>query len=491
MQTRHPTWNKGLELLNAPSLELYNVQSDLTIKDIFDLTPAAEDMLNQCFFRLPGRFFRRKDIKGCQNVYDVEKYFYLHSMCYRFSMKESYILANSFEKTNKYTFHELKHHALLVDFFYELILFRKHFQNVTYIESTIFRYDRAPRGNDAFSVSFKRGNVTIKGRTTTRDSYHLSYSMIKNQRLPPPFHTNCMQYNTIGEFASQRRCIDDCVIKRVFRKLNKRIPFTAIIRNHTLKYKLITTDELKNEDLARKLNKQEEKCNAMCPFLDCYDVIYMTRLERSEPSTQVRFRVQTPHEPDIHITLFAQTEFKEFLVYILNCFGIWLGLSIFDFKKVTVYFLDSRASSTTTTSGAVTLNNRDRQHETASSSSSSTGMSKRTASKKKTFNSLHVVQEREEDASSVISQEGSFQRLKKESNPQRGRDPHQQLQRQTGQDTNVENAGKSASLLEIQKRKGLEEEDGGDEDEEDAIRYDFKSKKLILFKRRRQVMPHT
>lgn len=480
---------KRIENLNSTSLELQDVESFLTIKDIFELTPPAEDLLEECIHRIPGRFdLWAKNSEGCKEVYDVEKYFYLHNMCYRFSIKESDFRINSAFDEIRYTYHDLKHHSLYLDFFYEVFLFRKYFEYVTYIESYIFRNDAAPRGNDAFSVSFRRGHFRVHGKTNSRDFYRLSYSMINNHRLPPPYHSNCMNYSMSTGYTSQKKCVDECVLKRVFKTLRK-LPFTPIVRDASLDHLLITTKDLEDQSYADKLNILEEKCNNKCSLLDCDDIIYMTRLEKSEPSDSIRFRVQTPHEPDIVITLSPKLDFKEFLVDILNCLGIWLGLSMFDMKKVTVYFLKGTSTSSSVTT---TLHNRDTQVL------SSKFKKEKTTSKRKRFELKRILSLDRVDEEEVC-QEGSslpFQRKRKRkkkiimmmATPMTIPRRDQQL-RQTGQDRNGKNAAAGKSLQETHSRRRRLEEEG----EEDAIRYDFTSKKLILFKRRRQeeVMPHT
>ena len=326
-------WKKILGSNLSKPLDLQDVQSFLTMKNIFALTPSPDVLLSRCYFRLPGRFFRFKRL-NCNEVFSIDKFFYLHNMCYRFAMIKEFIQYNSHDnKTSQYTFHELKHHALVVDLFYEVFLYGRYFKHVTYIEASTFKRKSIPRVNDAFSVSFKRGMITVNNREISRDFYHFSYSRIKNERLPPPYSSQCRDYSETSVHQSQKRCIDDCILKQVQLKL-RRLPFTPVISNASLNWLLITTDDLKSQYFAMKLNRIEQKCYEKCPFVDCRDVIYMTRLMRSEPSNTVRFRVETPHEPDIWVKLNPQMYFNDYLIYILNCLGIWLGLSIFDLYRI-------------------------------------------------------------------------------------------------------------------------------------------------------------
>jgi hypothetical protein len=55
---------------------------------------------------------------------------------------------------------------------------------------------------------------------TFTDSVVDDYSVIKIKRLPPPYDSNCFDYQKSNSFKSRGQCINDCIFKKILKKYN-------------------------------------------------------------------------------------------------------------------------------------------------------------------------------------------------------------------------------------------------------------------------------
>lgn len=60
----------------------------------------------------------------------------------------------------------------------------------------------------------------------------------------------------------------------------------------------------------------------------------MTKFIRSEQFDGLKFRLYVANEPTVQTVMKPKLSLTEFLVYVLSCFGIWLGLSFYSLAKL-------------------------------------------------------------------------------------------------------------------------------------------------------------
>lgn len=324
---------QSLNLSKYP-LELSDVETFLEVQDIFALSPEPCELLSGCKYRVPGEHKIRHRKEMCKKAFSIEKFFFLHGICYRFRQGRSFIRNQSKLADYRFTFYEIKNYVHILDLFFEVSLQSEYYKHATYIEASIFSSKRLPQGSNAFSVSFKR--TTSLRNEQSQDFYYLSYSMIVSHNLPYPYERPCIVYSKETSFPSRNACLDECIIDRMDRRLGK-VPFNTVIKDTSLKRYVISITDFKNETVSNTVATIDKECHEVCRFTDCIERIYSTKLERSESSDRVRFRVQPPSEPQITTHLYPNLTTNEYIIYMLNCFGIWLGLSVMDLEKVAAY----------------------------------------------------------------------------------------------------------------------------------------------------------
>lgn len=334
--------------LSKFALELSDVETFLKVEDIFALSPEPSELLSGCTYRVPGEYKMFScQTEMCEKAFSIEKFLFLHDVCYRFRQKRPFIRNQSKLDSYHFTFYELKNHVHILDLFFEVSLQSEYYKHATYIEASIFSTKRLPQGSNAFSVAFKRTPSFRNAYPQNQDFYYLSYSRIVSHNLPYPYERPCITYNKQTKFQSRNDCMDKCIIERVVKQLGK-VPFNTAITETDLLDKnlntssryLISVKDLRNENgnVSKTMATIDKECyDKVCRFTDCEEKIYSTKLERSELSNITRFRVQPPSEPQITTSLYQSLTTDEYIIYILNCFGIWLGLSVMDLENVAAY----------------------------------------------------------------------------------------------------------------------------------------------------------
>lgn len=329
--------NEHQEKLIHEDLEDY-----VTIGDIFDLTPSFEskDFFIGCQYRESGSY--EKFTSNCNHVFALEKYLRLHHVCYRFQMRNH---------SSGFTFHEIKNHIIEKDLFFEISLNQSMLLNVTSLRASVYRSTHIPESSNVFESRFYRTSIMCsKCQHLHRlDYFFLTYYTIFNERLPPPYPTNCIDYPNVIGYVNRVRCITTCIREKVISQLG-RVAFTSLVREtqaHLRNLSFITTKDLQDLEFRGKLERIEKECHQeSCPHADCREVIYVTQLLRTQVSSDiVKFRIQLPVKPSLTTVYWPKLTFTDYLTYLLNCLGIWMGFSFIDLKKCFFLLLKHHGNS--------------------------------------------------------------------------------------------------------------------------------------------------
>ena len=173
-----------------------------------------------------------------------------------------------------------------------------------------------------------------------------SYQKLENNRLPPPYETQCRNYGAFLHYNSLY-CVSYCVNQNVVKELEM-VSFTQGLnfnkvnrtevysRSNILRISQMTTNRTINAIFKSITNH----CNQRCRQPSCHSKTFMTKLsEQGNPESpgyfDVSLRVAT--SPDIHIVYKPDFEFDYFLIYIMSCFGTWLGLSVSDLNPIELW----------------------------------------------------------------------------------------------------------------------------------------------------------
>ena len=168
-------------------------------------------------------------------------------------------------------------------------------------------------------------------------SFTMTYSTIELELLKYPFSTDCLNYEDV-EFESQGDCVDTCQMAKLV-SLNN-MQFFGSVATRSVDREMLSQEDLEfdNGTLVKDLWNINQKCMQECRRPNCKNTIYMTKFIRSEQIEArfnlVKFRLYVANEPVVVTKVKEKLSLTEFLIYILSCFGIWLGMSFYSLAKL-------------------------------------------------------------------------------------------------------------------------------------------------------------
>lgn len=179
----------------------------------------------------------------------------------------------------------------------------------------------------AYSSEISRlRDASVKGNNQIL--FSVTSSMIHVKKLPHPYKTQCRNYRDEG-LTDLYSCRQRCFRNKTVRAFDK-VPFNSRIK-YAWNYKRVRAKDMHDEEIRSTLNKQQQDCINQCSGDDCIQIITMTDAERQE-FEYLQFKYRTPIDPSLELTFNPKLSLIEYLAYVTSCFGIWLGVSFYQFN---------------------------------------------------------------------------------------------------------------------------------------------------------------
>ena len=312
---------RSLELLNKTNKEFVKTQNltllvkqvedeinNLTIKDILELTPPENNVIEQCVPRQGIMSIPRiMDGRDCEAFFNVSKSVIGERVCYtimpqigsNFSVGE---VASSKHYTNTaYTIHVNR--SILASKF------------AFFISWTV----NEGQAHDPLDSRPYQAKV-LNHKTLRQSSFSVFGESIKIYRLPPPYDTKC----TPGHHREQ--CYELCLNEHL--ALINRVSWSSFHRKK-LDLKIVTGNDLKNDSTFKFMNKVFFKCQSLCKtHADCFTQFSRTLIQEFQSSQGSYFSSMVPSFPHTLIYAVPFITLIEFVIQLGSSFGIWFGLSI-------------------------------------------------------------------------------------------------------------------------------------------------------------------
>ena len=303
----------GMEPILTSKLDQYlRYLSNLTVKDILELTPPESEAIDHCMIRL-GKMStpNHLDTFKCRAYFNVTKSVSAERICYTFIPK--------FERNS------LSVGDVATSF--------------THIGSVYRIVPRSSISNTIFAsfISVDNGHVkeilhsrlfqakTVNGMTLNRSRILVHGDSIEIKRLPPPFDTACTPHH------DREICYEDCLVKKL--KVINRLPWSGY-HSQKLNIKMLTPAEFLNETISEYVGQSFEECHSLCKLkTECSTEFSRTTI--LEYQAKFFYLVSAlPSQPHMSVFAIPTLTLIEYIVQIGSCFGIWFGMSIVSINPV-------------------------------------------------------------------------------------------------------------------------------------------------------------
>ena len=155
---------------------------------------------------------------------------------------------------------------------------------------------------------------------------HLTYQRRQTQLLPPPYDTNCRDYERQG-LHSPQQCLNDCMGRKSSAQLSALLPSVQIFSPHQYPgVPLMHPDQMRDKRFANITGQIDKSCHRTCRQKSCasehFQPISTTDYNFPMFSISTLF-LQISGEPDIVIQTKAEMQLTELLLIMLNTISMW------------------------------------------------------------------------------------------------------------------------------------------------------------------------
>ena len=291
--------------------EILDKLSRLTSKQIFDLTPATDNVIKSCELRSESTdIMEYKDQKSCSKIFSTTKILTGEHVCYIFDPRSR----------ERYFISEVASSLTFPNEVYSMYLHRDFLEKCPLV-LVISYFSRHAIYLPFYSRNFAEKIVRPKHMTGAQFFIHAMLTSVKLQ--PYPYDTDC----TPNEFDDWEICFHNC-IKMAMKKIH-RLPWSAFIEDAS-EAKILSWNDMKNKSTLRYFRDERVNCRALCGYRAVCDYVY-TRTKavlHSNHYERLRLSAMTPFGPDVYITANPRMILIEFIVHVGSCFGLWFGISV-------------------------------------------------------------------------------------------------------------------------------------------------------------------
>lgn len=296
-----------------------NMGRDHTVAEVLRMTPAVSETIDKCLVRNTSNpsLYHTKSEEDCYHHFRVRKFYMQEYVCYQFHHRGE----------TKMNVAEITRSFFRGGSLYEIHL------NQTFSRSHIVMpiiFDgRGPFISRIFASKLLR---TASSSNYNRIEYFnylsITYSWHIFTLLEYPYTTNCVPGG------GSARCIRSCLTDFYCKRLN-RLPFTEIVfedENFT-NFHHVTFNDVRNESIWRVMQSIEKECKGMCNLSGCrHSVLTTIPYVQKIPGGNIAIVVSLPQTAATSVFHEPRLSLIQFLPMLLNCFGIWLGLSFMSFN---------------------------------------------------------------------------------------------------------------------------------------------------------------
>ena len=219
---------------------LKNVQSHLSIKEIFKYTPSASEVIERVRFRRQGSYNLFNCTRAhCLEFFSVTKFIFINFIC--FTIKSIY-------SNETISYEALAITPSCPNEILEVEL-SSSMDRSSAIKILFHTADTLPHNSLPFAP-VKRRSYDSGERRAKYNSFIAASVKLKVQLLPPPYETKCRDYlheNSLSRTHSIERCMKD----KILSSLHK-MPFSVIIES-PLDLPLLSYRDTDNQTVTRKI----------------------------------------------------------------------------------------------------------------------------------------------------------------------------------------------------------------------------------------------
>lgn len=283
---------------------------NLTINQIIQYTPSANETLEECSLRMREENEIQSNLNAteCNKHINISKYVSNYYMCYRFSfpkirgIPDTILIASDVYEA--FLIHSISFNEAL-------------FSNVSFFGVLMNDHNYLPlREFLTMTLIFRsyRSDMNIFGANMFAIRYYRSMTT----NLEPPYVTMCKNYSYMD-------CLTECIQEGTYSRFNRLSPISF---NDKGNEKLMTA-ALLNADRSKVPIYFDivSSCKQKCPWDQCEYVVTIASVEEQMAWELFRIYVSLQKTASTIVIHVPKMSFIDYMTFVASCFGTWFGVS--------------------------------------------------------------------------------------------------------------------------------------------------------------------
>ena len=309
--TSQATFSNGVSKLKTGAL-LYMVEDAFTAnqtnQEVFSIILNTKRLFHQCRLLDPVTYsFRSFD---CDDNFLIQVFRKEFSICYAFKTKLPLDQTYDYQISNRV----LGTSGIQ----YDIIMNETVSRSLKFAKLFFTDMDELPRFG--FTSYFDTQDV--------RTWFRITYVWYKNELLPDPYDTGCIDYKSSFNLTSRGDCFEQCFRNESLKHLGEYIlPGPLIQAPGDDKISVTTFQYLKN-DYSNLSVSIQRKCTKVCRRPNCIEYIFIPDIFGQKSYAQAKFQLFIIQTPVISTIYAPKVDMIQFLSDFIGSFGFWLGISV-------------------------------------------------------------------------------------------------------------------------------------------------------------------
>lgn len=286
--------------------------SNKTGDQLFNRIIGWKDIFDGCSILSPVDY-TVKYHPNCSDIYKIQIFMKECYVCYAFMLRQG--------RSDLYDYSSTHRVAGLNGFQNAMFMKESSLERIDQIKITLNKMDRFPR------LGFTR-NIFL---SQLQNLIVMTYTWFKNDYLPDPYPTGCIDYTNIG-YTERAQCFERCFRNESLKKLNKIIP-GGIIRapgmgsDEPAKHTQFTTQDVRTSSLASLTRDIQKKCSKQCKRPDCTEEQHIPVLMSKSPYAYNCLLMNSMQAPAVETVYAPKFSLTEYLTDSMSTIGFWVGIS--------------------------------------------------------------------------------------------------------------------------------------------------------------------
>lgn len=318
LQTDRMFNETGIKLAHVETIDdAIRDEGRLTIKQVFEYTPKAEDAIASCYYRPDPWVVVGAKAKECREQFEVSKFQTQEFMCYKIWEREHRDLRMDVATRSTFGKNEIFS-----------VYFNVSFKDADVINPIIMNNRDLDEEDDLPKLPYRSRDHSpvLKIRDPLNPSgsnnfFQVIPSSFESTALEAPYDTQCIN-RQVGEIA-------DCRLKCQLQKMRpfKLVPGYELLQEE-YDLKPVATRDIQNDLRGPQIREAVNYCTKKCTFKPCSGSFTASRARvRSVNDPSIGFALVTPVAPVIRVTARPSMSFVDFFSFVSSCFGTWFGIS--------------------------------------------------------------------------------------------------------------------------------------------------------------------